>query len=68
MNIPALHGAKGEASAELNIDLYELCFYRTYTTHLNENKNCPENRSSLFKICSLFNYLTHHAGSCESCV
>lgn len=45
MNIPALHGAKGEASAELNIDLYELCFYRTYTTHLNENKNCPEAHS-----------------------
>lgn len=43
MNIPARPArCQGEASAELNIDLYELCFYRTYTTHLNENKNCPE--------------------------
>lgn len=50
MNIPALHGAKGEASAELNIDLYELCFYRTYTTHLNGNKNCPEMEQSFLNL------------------
>ena len=49
MNIPACPArCQREASAELNIDPCKLCFYRTYTTHLNENKNCPEALGAVF--------------------